>query len=149
MVHHLHSDFLDNESRYREAQDFWYALVGKLTKGVAGQRDWRRTTRATFADGVTLVPKDGNPLIEVRSRGQRKKIQVIQWPPESDDLELAAWVSPREEWEGEEVIVWDELTLNLSLSNESAALAEELIGSWIQQDMTSDGMQAIIKNKVG
>ena len=145
MVHHLLSDFLDSEERYQEAQEFWYALVKKVSQSVPGQHDWRRTTPATWADGATLVPKDGNPLIEVTSRQLRRSIRIIQSPPESDELELAAWIIPQEYWDGKETRAWDELTLNLSLSKESAAASEELIRSWMDPGTTRDQMEAIVR----
>ena len=148
VVHHLLSDFLESDARYEEAQAFWYALVRRASQSQPDQRDWRRTTPATFADGVTLWPKEGNPLIEVTSSQLRRSIQIIQSPPESDELELAAWVTPREYWDGKEERAWDELTLNLSLSQESATLAEELIRTWMNPDTTREGMEAVIRSRL-
>ena len=93
------------------------------------------------------MPRDGNPLVEVSSSNIRRRIQVIQWPPESDEMELGAWVSQREHWEADKKVVWDELTLNLSLSQESAAAAEELVRSWMDPSTTREEMEAIIREK--
>lgn len=147
MVHHLLADFLENEEKYQKAQDYWYALIKRASKSVPDQLDWRRTTPATFADGVTLWPKDGNPVIEVTSSRLRRRIQVIMWPPQSEDLELGGWLAQREHWEVDTWVIWDELTLNLSLSEESAAIAEELVRSWMSPETTRDAMEALLRER--
>ena len=61
---------------------------------------------------------------------------------------MGAWTSPREYWdEANKHHVWDELTLNLCLTEASAAPSEELIRAWMDPNVTLEGMEAFIRAK--
>ena len=71
---------------------------------------------------------------------------MIQWPVEADHVEIAGWISHLPvELDGQDRDV-TELTINLSLSVESAALARRLLESWLDESVSLDEMKAMIRD---
>jgi hypothetical protein len=64
----------------------------------------------------------------------------------SDEVQIAAWLKSYEE-EYEE-LPRDELVIGLSLSEESAQLARDLLLQWMTLTTTSEAMQSFIRDNL-
>jgi hypothetical protein len=128
MVKHLHSDFLTDPNVYVQAEAYWQNRWNELVKFAGKEGQWQTPwLRTAFADGTPF--RDGDPIFSAISTVVDRAVRVIQYPPESDGIELDYWV----EWFGPEnehppVQI---LVVSCALSMESAAQACEAIYSWI------------------
>jgi hypothetical protein len=90
------------------------------------------------------MQKDGNPIFDGYSQALGRAFRIIQQPPESDGVEITAWIKTYD-LEGETTLLPEsELVLNLSLSDESAEVAQALLQSWMKWDITPSAMKAVI-----
>lgn len=141
MANHLLTGFLESEGQYGQAQEFWRKMVDDEARHVGQAGEWVSWRPQTFADGVTAQPRDGNPIYDARSERLSRALQVIQSPPESDDVELALWFGTFDYSESGGPGPTIELTLNLSLSEESAAIARQLVGMWMDPRVTREDVE--------
>lgn len=132
----LYARFLADESEYAAAERFWKEVFDQVVRP-AEAGDWRPWRSRTYADGTPLE-RDGNPIFDARNRRLGRALQVIQWPCESQDVEISAWISELPVDDGEVVGMVSELTVNLSLSMESAAHAKSLIAAWVDGNVPAD-----------
>lgn len=139
----LYPEFLERDEEYQASERYWRTLFDALAAERGQGGEWHPWRPRAYADG-TPFERDGNPMFDARSARLGRAVQVIQWPPESDDVEISAWISalPLEDEDGETVT--EELTLNLSLSEESAALARRLLERWMDEAVTADQMRDFI-----
>lgn len=144
MVKHLYKDFLSFGQQYRSAQMFWRKLVGEIQDELSQDGEWDEWIPKTFADGTTM-PRDGNPIFDARSSRCSKAIRVIQAPPTTNDVEIAAWMDKLDYERSGAPGYTEELTINCALSEESASIARALIREWMQAEASYDEMKAIIR----
>ena len=126
MVRHLCAKFLDNPDVYQEAIDFWRQLWAQVDPVTGKPHGWVEPWLGT--GGPTI--RDGNPIFSAYSPTLRKGIRVVQYPPESADVEFDYWLDT---FGGD---ITDpqsvhELVITCALSDTSAMLARDLIESWI------------------
>jgi hypothetical protein len=143
MVHHLHADFLESEAAYRASQRFWRNVIDEVAKSMLQQNEWTPWEPKHFLDG-TPMPRDGNPILDARSERRKRAIRVIQSPPERSDVEIAAWIDAFDFSEAGGPAFTEELVLNLSLSEESASIARQLIKSWMDESVSRERMEDFI-----
>ena len=75
----------------------------------------------------------------------KKAIRIIQEDPESDSLEIGAWVGDFYLLEDESI---KELVISLELSSASEKLAKNLIKKWIVEDLNDLQMVQFIKQQI-
>jgi hypothetical protein len=148
MVQHLYPALLENEDQYRSAEAYWHKLVGTIASRVGQKGEWLPWMPRTFVDGTPL-PRDGNPIFEARSSRLARALQVIQSPPESDDVEIAAWLRSFDYSDSGGPGYTEEMTINLSLSRESSAIAAKLIELWMDPSVSGERMKEIIQERAG
>jgi hypothetical protein len=90
------------------------------------------------------LEKEGNPIHDGRSKRMSRAFRIIQWAPKAYEPELAAWVKSYEEEFVE--LPRHELVINLSLSEESARLSEELLRKWMMPETTPAEMEQFIRD---
>jgi hypothetical protein len=140
----LFPDFLESADSYDAAVAFWDRLVSDVERSLGQQDEWGRWIPLHYADGVTPMQKDGNPIFDGYSQALGRAFRIIQQPPESDGLEIAAWIKTYD-LEGETTLLpASELVLNLSLSDESAEVARALLRSWMKPEITPSAMKTVI-----
>lgn len=134
MVQPLFPRFLESDREYEAAEAFWASLFHELIGPAGGTGDWKPWRSNCYVNPIP-VERDGNPIFAVVGVSRGRALQVIQWAPESDGVEIAAWVAqvPGPPEGAAEFI--DELTINLSLSDESARLARRLVALWLRDDL--------------
>ena len=85
---------------------------------------------------------DGNPIFEAVV-GNQRAVRIIQQAPESDELNISAWIDQREV-NGK---ILKELVIDLELTEESQAKTLQLLGIWFAFDPVFDDlMDSIIEN---
>jgi len=92
MVSHLFDGFLSSEDTYREAEAFWASLVQECADAAGQSSEWHRWWPSTYGDGRTPLDKDEKPIFDVKCDRLKKAVTISQARPESDDLEIEAWL---------------------------------------------------------
>jgi len=119
-------------------------MLDDLAARSSQRGDWRRWQRREFLDG-TPMPRDGNPILDARSRPLRKAIRIIQLAPESDSVEIAAWIDGLD-FSPADGGFMDELVISLSLSRESARVARGLLEKWMDPGISRERMEDVIRD---
>lgn len=147
MVTVLYSNFLDDEQQYAASEQFWATLFDSAVSESGNRSDWAPWRARTFANGLPFE-RDGNPIFAARSIQLPKAVQVIQWPPETPDIEVSAWMSELVVSADGEPSTLHELTINCSLSVESADVAKELLRNWVAEAVRVEDMDKLIRRLI-
>lgn len=145
MVQKLFESFLDSEAGYLACEGYWETLVYEISESLAQTNEWRRWIPREYANG-TVMGLEGNPMFDGRSDRLNRAFTIIQHRPTGDGLEIAAWLKSYEPEYTD--LPGHELVLNLSLSEESAALARTLLRKWMSPDTTFDEMAEFVRGTV-
>ena len=145
MVHKLHEHFLEDPDEYRASENYWANLARNIARDLQVE-EWRPWIPRSYADG-TPFERDGNPIFDARSEKLGRAYKIIQHAPTSSEVEIAAWLKhyPEEYVD----LPRDELVINLGLSEESAAKAEELLRKWMVPQTTVQEMQELLDRLPG
>lgn len=145
MVHRLFESFLVTEEQYRACVRYWETLVSDIAESLGQAREWHRWIPRQYADG-TAMELDGNPIFDGRSERLNRAFTIIQHVPTGNELEIAAWLKAYEPEYTD--LPGHELVLNLSLSEESAAITRTLLRKWMSPETTPDEMTEFIRDNV-
>jgi len=143
MVRHLLADFLESEEAYRRSQQFWRSLVDEVAIEYGQQGHWLPWQRRTFLNGRP-VPRDGSPIFDARCESLGRAVRIIQSPPESDALEIAAWIDTFDFSDSNGPGFTEELVVNLALSEESAGIVRALMRQWMDRSVSRERMEDLI-----
>jgi hypothetical protein len=141
MVHRLFEDFLDNPDCYAFVEQYWKNLVHDAELSVGQDGEWQPWIPRHYADG-TPFELDGNPIFDGRSKKLNRAFKILQHPSVGNGLEIVAWLKTYEKEYSD--LPHEELVINLSLSQESARVAKELLIKWMAPDTTAHEMQLFI-----
>lgn len=123
MPQFLYKDFLEDKRIYNLNVAYWRRYIRKVSNNREDVVfDWMNTS---FGNGTHFY--DGNPIVTVLLKNDRKAMRIIQEEPETDEIQIGAWLGEIE-YEG---IPYTELTISLELSKETKQIAQKLINSWI------------------
>lgn len=128
-IHHLFKNFLEDKQVYQNNVVYWKDILSKIVKDKLENYYW---IEPKFANGESFF--DGNPIISFVCQSSKKAVRIIQEEPESDSLEIGAWVDDFYLSEEETI---KELVISLELSSESEKIAKNLIKKWITEDLNS------------
>jgi len=145
MVHKLYVDFLSSPEQYEACELYWEKLVKDIAASLGQTGEWQPWLQRYYGDGITPMEKDGNPIFDGRSQKLNRAFRIIQQPAISDELEIVAWLNHEEEYTE---LPRDEMVLNLSLSQESAALARTLLRYWMTPTTSKDEMESFIDRTI-
>jgi hypothetical protein len=143
MVRMMFPDFLDDMESYESCRRYWEELVRSVADSVDRTDEWQPWISRYYADGVTPIELAENPITDGRSQKMNRAFKVLQHPPVEEELELVAWLTPYEE---EYPDFPEELTLTMSLSEESAELARILLRKWMTPSTAYDEMKTFIRD---
>jgi hypothetical protein len=146
MVHHFYEGFLESSAEYQSAQEFWRRFFRSAVQAKGRVDDWSPWGLRVYLDG-SEVPRDLLPIFQVRSSGLDRAVQILQTPPESENIEIAAWSQPLRFF-NETSQLWertDELVISLALSTEAARLVRILLMEWMDQTISRERMEDIIR----
>ena len=142
MVEILFKDFLESDEAFSACVEYWERSVRDLSASLQQSAEWERWALAQYADGVPF-PEKWNPIFGGRSRRLNRAFRIIQHPPEND-LVIGAWLyNYGEEWDAD--MPDSELFVSLSLSQESAVLAQALLCKWMSPDTYAQEMEVFIR----
>lgn len=147
MVTPLYGRFLEEQAEYDAAERFWEELFREVV-GSADALEWHRWRPRAYANGTPLE-RDGNPMFDTLNSRLRRALQVIQWPAESSAIEISAWISEMVVERADQLLPVEELTINLSLSRESASIARSLISEWVNEAVPVDVVRERIRAMSG
>jgi hypothetical protein len=122
MVRHITADFLTNPRQYQRAERYWRELWDRLGRETGVAEQWRTPWLATPL-------RDGDPIFSAVSTALRRGVHIIQHAPTCDAVELEAWVDRFGEQDKDEVI--EQLVISCALSEEAAAVAQQLVHRWL------------------
>ena len=91
LVNHILTRFLESLSDYEAARVFWARLLETVIQKTGAPNDWTPWELEYFLEG-SPVPGDGNPILSARCETLGRAVRIIQNPPETDSLEIVAWV---------------------------------------------------------
>jgi len=136
----LYKNFLVKKKIYSQNESYWKRYVRNvLEPKVIEHEFWMKNE---YANGTKIY--DGNPIYSVKLQN-KKAIRIIQEEPESDTLQIAAWVKETED-EHENKI--EELVISLELTRVTRALALELIKAWASDEVSMKKMMSLIPEKI-
>lgn len=142
MVTNLFEGHLQDPELYRRCQEYWEQLVEEVATSLGQTGEWKRWVPRTLADGGTPIPIEFLEIHDGRSTRMDRGFKVYQGPASRKDIpEATAWLTHEEEFAA---FPRDELTIGLSLSEETAALARTLLRKWMDPSTTPAEMPAFI-----
>jgi len=139
-IHHLFKNFLEDKQVYQNNVVYWKHILTKIIKNKSESYDW---IEPQFANSESFF--DGNPMVSLICHSPKKAIRIIQEEPESNSLEISAWVDNFYLSEEESI---KELVISLELSFESTILVENLIKKWILEDLKDSQMSNFIDEQI-
>jgi hypothetical protein len=147
MNRQLYEDFLDNPEQYAACERYWGQLVETIAESLEQHGEWSRWIPRHYADGTTPIDLDLLPIFDARSERLGRAFRIIQWRPEGDGVEIAAWLSNYEEEYVE--LPREELVINLSLTERSARIAQDLLRAWMNPETTVGHMRTLVGDDLG
>lgn len=143
---YLYKDFLSNNQVYHLNIGYWKRQVNKITKktGIEDIKPWHS---GRYMNGKLRY--DGNPIYSGYIQNTNKAFRIIQEEPESEVVEIGAWVEQKERND----IIAPELTISLELSSESQAIAYQLLHKWLTENASvecfSEYIGETLRNEMG
>ena len=104
----LYRNFLTKKTIYNQNESYWKRYVKKVLESAKIEPKLWMTNE--FANGNKIY--DGNPIYSAKVL-EKKAIRIIQEEPESDTLQIAAWVEDTEDENENEI---EELVISLELT---------------------------------
>jgi hypothetical protein len=141
VVRKFFEDFLDNPERYRACEAYWDELVQGIAQSLGQAGEWQRWMTLHYGGGMPFL--DGNPMYDARSWKLDRALRILQDPAASDDVEILAYLETEREFLP--LLPRHELVIALSLSQESAQLAESLLRVWMTPTTTVDEMESFVE----
>jgi len=139
-INHLYKNFLENKRAYQLNINYWRRTLSKIFQDKSKDDYW---IKPEFANGNNFY--DGNPIVFLVCQSKKKAVRIIQEKPESDSIEIGAWL---DDFQISEEDLFDELVISLELSRESKKLAEKLIKKWIIEDLKDSQMSKFIDEQI-
>ena len=139
-IQHLFKNFLEDKQVYQNNVVYWKNILGNIIKDISENYDW---LEPQFINGESFF--DGNPMVSLICHSPKKAIRIIQEEPESDSIEIGAWVDNFYLSEDELI---KELVISLELSFESEKLTKTLIKKWIIEDLNNLQMFQFINQQL-
>jgi hypothetical protein len=139
-IQHLFKNFLEDKQVYQNNVVYWKNILGNIIKDISENYDW---LEPQFINGESFF--DGNPMVSLICHSPKKAIRIIQEDPESDSIEIGAWVDNFYLSEDEPI---KELVISLELSSKSEQLAKILIKKWIIEDLNDLQMFQFINQQL-
>jgi len=140
----LYTDFLSNEESYRASEKFWEDMVNSMAATKDQFNEWRPWMARTYGDGITPLPRDGNPIWDAYSRKLDRAIRIIQHASDSGHVSIGAWVKVEKEDDNID-LPRVELVIHLILSE----IARKLLSKWMEPKTTIDDIESYITTVLG
>ena len=141
MNKYLFPDFLKEKIVYQTCRLFWQVKIEDFLEKnrIANAKPYLNTT---FSNGSDFY--NGNPIVNYYIENLGKAIRIIQEEPNSNDIELSAWIDDFET----ETLKAKELVVSIQLTPDSENLAFDFMYKWIVNDYSSEKMEKYIDLKI-
>ena len=141
MKNYLFEDFLNEKLIYNECKTYWEIRLNELfTKHKL--QNIAPYLNTIFGDGSDFF--NGNPMVNYNSSDLNRAIRIIQEEPNSEDLEITAWID-RFETDDFQTL---ELVISMQLTPNSERIAFELIRKWLVDIYSKEKMERFIELKI-
>lgn len=120
---YLYRNFLKDKRVYNLNRGYWKKMLDSLSNTLP-----MPLYNEHFSNGAPFY--DGNPIFSAYLPSLKKSVRIIQEAPETDNIEIGAWMASIEV-NNEPV---KELVISLELSQEASMIAKQLIVGWLQDD---------------
>jgi hypothetical protein len=144
MVKHLHKDFLSNREQYVAAANYWRMFCERLLDRNGQLGSWQPWFG--IHQKGELAPIEEGAIYSLYSQEQKKAINIEQYMPKTEDIDISAMVDTFGEGTLESPIEY--LTICCALSDESAEVARQLIEVWVRRETTVSDIQNIINRLI-
>lgn len=131
---HLYCNFLNDKRVYNLNRGYWKKMLSDLGKDMSIPM-----YNEHFSNGNLFY--DGNPIISAHIPNLKKSIRIIQEAPETDEVEIGAWIE-NTEMQGENT---PELVISLELSRESSKIAKKLMKGWLEENWTESQIDIMLE----
>ena len=142
MVRILFGDFLENKEQYEACEVYWIQLIEEIAQSLGQAGEWQQWMSRTYGDGITPLERDGNPIADARSQKLDRALRIIQDRVTDDEFEIGGWVTTEKEFL--DVLPKDEMVIWLTLSEESAEAAKQLLEKWMTPETTPAEMKTFM-----
>ncbi|BDS13706.1 hypothetical protein [Aureispira anguillae] len=133
----LYKNFLTKKTIYNQNESYWKRYVKNVLKTMEIEPESWLVNE--FANGNKVY--DGNPIYSAKIV-DKKAIRIIQEEPESDVIQIMAWIDEAEDGEQGKLV---ELVISLELTKKTRELALTLIEKWASETTTKDSMNSFIE----
>ena len=144
MSSELFEGFLKYPDTYDACERFWDSLVADIAEQY-GPNDWHQWGSRAWGNGTPM--REGNPMCDALSERLDRALRIIQVESDGAQHHVVAWMQhERERHLGFVPDEWpsDELVIVLSLSEETLAVARQLLNAWIDPAASVDQMNDLI-----
>ena len=135
MVHYLFEKFLEDHQVYKLNMTYWQESVQKICP-CPFHKPLKPYLNPNFGNGTPCF--DGNPIFNAIF--EHKAVRIIQEEPESEKVEITAWL----EYIDIKAKKIPELVIALELSKESKPMADYFLKAWIVDNVNLKIMQQLI-----
>lgn len=132
----LYKNFLTKSSLYGQVESYWERRIDKILK--EQKLSPRKWIENNYADGRKI--RNGNPIYSAIISSD-KTIRLIQEEPESETIEIGAWIDNAQDIEGNK---YKELVVSLELTKQTKVMALAIIERWVEDDADEINMQEFI-----
>src|SRR5436853_2222888 len=132
MVKHIHEDFLLSRDRYDAAAEYWQRLCNDVLSANGTLDEWKPWF-GMHVDPRYVVVEEG-AIHSLHSERQHKGLTIEQYQAQGENLEI--WARTDDFGEGALEVPIECLIIGCALSEESAAIARQLIEAWVRKETT-------------
>lgn len=138
----LYPDFLENEVSYDAAQAMWADRLDTLA--VQYNFSYALYLNESLANGEK--DRDGNPIFNAWIPSINRGVSISQEVPEGEDLYIQGYLDRIEDFDG--LPDFDELVIDLVLSEETKAIAETWIHAWLVEQVDKGTMDKLLDEQM-
>lgn len=141
MAKRLHEHFLRTREEFLAARAFWQEIVDRVTALEGQGEKWPQWISDTKVGGDP-IDIDLLPIISGWSLACNRAFQIVQTNRRANNVTIAAWIR---EYDPEfHELPAAAMFIGLSISQETADLAEKLLAEWVKPGTTPAVMREVI-----
>ncbi len=143
MITVWYPDFLENPTSYDAIEAMWQDFFDALA--TENGFFWRPYINLYLSNGEK--DRDANPIFSALVESQNRGVRIIQCDTSDGlDLYISGWLDRMDDFDG--IPDSDELVIDLILSEETKAIAEELIRAWLVEQVDKETMDKLLDEKI-
>jgi hypothetical protein len=140
----MFQNFLKDEKVYHACEAYWESVILELSRSLDQEREWERWNPRFEPNGMP-VECDGNPIVDGWNKRLNRAFRIVQAREPSEELDIAADLN-RQNFVSTYANI--ELLIMIGLTEESAAIATELLKLWMTPTTTEEQVQEFILKRI-